>query len=119
MWTIQEVTLAQMNRVFFYGGHEQDQRLQWLTLSTATDALKAMKYPFGHIEKAIKSQRHFALFLMAQKHPLAQDLLEKKPGDVMTRPLLWSLLLDARLKKSSDPKDKIFALFGVFSELKI
>lgn len=119
MWTIQEVTLAKMNKVFIYGGHGPDLSFQWITLTAATDALKVMKYPYGHIEKAVKSQRLLAQLLLAERLPLVRELLQRKPGNKISRPILWKILLDAREKESSDPRDKIFALFGVLEELKI
>ncbi len=118
MWTIQEVTLAQANKVFVHGGENADLNLQWITLITATDALKAMQYPFGHIEKAVKSQRALFLFLVTEHLPKARAILEKR-GDSLVRPLFWPILLDIRGKKSSDPKDKIFALCAVLKKLKI
>ena len=120
MWTVQEVTLAHMNRVFVYGGLGPDQTLRWSILLCATGVLGEMAYPYGKIEEAVKAQQALSLYHMAEQFPTFRDGLESMPGDrVMKRPVLYQVLLDARPKQSSDPRDKIFALFGVLKQLKI
>jgi hypothetical protein len=46
-------------------------------------------------------------------------LFDDHPSDLYNDPLVFSIFKNARRKKSTDPRDKIFALYGLFKELEI
>ncbi|KKP07170.1 hypothetical protein THAR02_00706 [Trichoderma harzianum] len=91
MWTIQEVALPPQQLVRVLCGSIS---LPWLYLAIALDMLRASDYKWGDWHSAMRLQS-------SNK----RSLLE--------------ILLYGTEKKCTDPKDRIFALFGLFQELDI
>jgi hypothetical protein len=93
--------------------------LEWKQILLVSDALQSVKYPWCRWQEAMSLQRQFTLYLTAKRYKGAKELLDDNPGDIMNDPLVFAIFQNARRKKSGDPKDKVFALYGLFSELEI
>ncbi|RMZ86978.1 hypothetical protein DV736_g5791, partial [Chaetothyriales sp. CBS 134916] len=64
-------------------------------------------------------QQQLTIYLAGRRYKGVKELLDDNPGDLHNDPLAFQIFMNARRKKSSDPKDKIFALCGLFKELDI
>ena len=115
MWTVQEATLSWISRLELQCGQFQ---LKWIQLIVLIDALGAAKYPWSRWREAMSVQKQLTIYLTAKRYRGAKEMLDDNPGSY-NEPLVFSILSNARRKKSGDPKDKIFALYGLFSELEI
>jgi len=122
MWTVQEVTLANGasdNNVILLCGKET---FTWATLFVAVDRLKASGYNDDYGD-AIKLQNHILTMVMGKRVPSIKAVLDSKAdsaknvrgGDVIACQILWL----TRRKAATDPKDKVYALHGLFRELEI
>lgn len=110
MWTIQEVALPSQELVRVLCGSVS---LPWLYLAIALDMLRASDYKWGDWHSAMRLQAH-----------LSGLLTEKREGNgavsrSSNKRSLLEILLYGTEKKCTDPKDRIFALFGIFQELDI
>lgn len=110
MWTIQEVALPSQQLVRVLCGSIS---LPWLYLAIALDMLRASDYKWGDWHSAMRLQAH-----------LSGLLAEKREGSGAAsqnsnKRSLLEILLYGTEKKCTDPKDRIFALFGIFQELDI
>jgi len=63
-------------------------------------------------------QQQLVKHVMAQRYTGVKERVQMNPG-APKNPLAFYILINARKKKSTDPKDKIFALSGLFSELEV
>ncbi|UKZ90442.1 uncharacterized protein TrAFT101_005461 [Trichoderma asperellum] len=104
MWTIQEVALPLQHQVQVLCGSIS---LPWMYLTIALDMLRASDYRWGEWHSAMRLQAY-----------LSGLLTEKREGSA-AKPTLLGILLYGTEKKCTDPKDRIFALFGIFQELNI
>lgn len=116
MWTIQEVTLSLFDRVVLCCG---SLIVPWHRLVLAADFLVAEKYRWGRLGEAMNLLKQLSIYLMAMRYTGAKEILDDNPGDLYNEPLVFSILINAREKSSTDPKDKIFALHGVLDELEV
>jgi len=114
MWTIQEVTLASVENVILCCGNDT---LEWVFLVIALGYLQASKYEWGRWDKAMELQKYLSDLLIARKYPDVGKVQNNKPGSVDSQPVVLRILSYAREKASTDPKDKIFALFGILGDL--
>ncbi|KAK4064450.1 hypothetical protein Trihar35433_7967 [Trichoderma harzianum] len=110
MWTIQEVALPSQQLIRVLCGSIS---LPWLYLAIALDMLRASDYKWGDWHSAMRLQAH-----------LSGLLAEKREGSGAAsqnsnKRSLLEILLYGTEKKCTDPKDRIFALFGIFQELDI
>lgn len=103
MWTIQEVTLPLQEQVQVLCGSVL---LPWPYLALALDMLRASNYRWGDWHSAMRLQAY-----------LSGLLSERRGGSIATnKSSLLQILLYGTEKKCTDPKDRIFALFGIFQE---
>jgi hypothetical protein len=116
MWTVQEVTLSLLGKIEIYCGNTI---LPWQSIVLAADALGTAKYRWGCWEEAMKLLLQLTLYLGSKRYAGVKEVLDDNPGNVHNDPWAFSILTNARKKKSSDPKDKIFALHGVLEELEV
>lgn len=116
MWTVQEVTLSWLDRIVLRCGNIQ---VPWPYLVVTTDALQAAKYQWGRWKEAMSLQNQLTLYLSGRRYKGVKALLDDNPGDIHNDPLVFSIFINARRKKSTDPRDKIFALCSLFTELEI
>lgn len=116
MWTIQEATLALVENVVIYCG---EQTLPWISLVLAVGYLKASKYKWGQWDEAMQLQTHISDLLMNRRYSGVHDVLDSTPSRANSYRGLLQILAWAREKASTEPKDKVFALFGVLKELGI
>jgi hypothetical protein len=116
MWTIQEVTLSQVDKIELHCGTIV---LPWKYILLAIDGLRTAKYRWGRWGEAMKLLLQLTIYLISKRYTDAKEVLDDNPGDIHNDPLAFSILINAREKNSTDPKDKIFALHGVFKELEV
>lgn len=116
MWTVQEVTLSTLDKVEISC---RNMILPWRDILLAADAIRTAKYRWGGSEEAMKLLLQLTLYLGSKRYAGVKEVLDDNPGNVHNDPLAFSILTNARKKKSSDPKDKIFALHGVLEELEV
>lgn len=108
MWTIQEATLPSEDRVWILCG---EVRLPWWYLTIAVGMLEASQYRWGIWRSAMQLQTHLSSLLRKMKDR------ESIPG--IERPSLVQILGYGRGKAATNPRDKVFALFGILQELNI
>ena len=113
MWTIQEVTLAAPENVLVKCGAHA---LPWSALITAADFLLTTLYPGESLHEAMRLQLLLRKHLL-RKDPLWAGMLEIEAQVGLWVPKMINVLAQTRDKGSKDPKDKVFALFGVSKEL--
>jgi hypothetical protein len=116
MWTIQEATLALIENVIIYCG---DEVLPWTYLVIAVGFLKASGYKWGQWAEAMQLQMHISDLLVDRRFSGVHNILKSRPGNINSYQGILQILTSAREKGSTEPKDKIFALFGVLTELGI
>ncbi|KAL5095448.1 hypothetical protein Trisim1_000222 [Trichoderma cf. simile WF8] len=110
MWTIQEVALPSQQLVRVLCGSVF---LPWLYLAIALDMLRASDYKWGDWHSAMRLQAHLS-GLLAEKREGSGAVTQSS-----NKRSLLEILLYGTEKKCTDPKDRIFALFGIFQELDI
>ncbi|KAL6794180.1 heterokaryon incompatibility domain-containing protein [Trichoderma sp. SZMC 28012] len=110
MWTIQEVALPSQQLVRVLCGSVS---LPWLYLAIALDMLRASDYKWGDWHSAMRLQAHLS-GLLAEKREGSGAVSQSS-----NKRSLLEILLYGTEKKCTDPKDRIFALFGIFQELDI
>ncbi|KAL7939293.1 heterokaryon incompatibility domain-containing protein [Trichoderma chlorosporum] len=108
MWTIQEVTLPSQQLVQVLCGSVS---LPWLYLTIALDMLRASEYRWGDWHSAMRLQAHLSRLLEEKREDngAARQSINKRS--------LLDILLFGTEKKCTDPKDRIFALYGILQEL--
>ncbi|KAJ6098846.1 hypothetical protein N7467_000381 [Penicillium canescens] len=116
MWTVQEASLSWVDRIYLKCGKLE---LEWSQILLVSDALRVVKYPWCRWQEAMGLQQQFTTYLAAKRYRGVKEILNDNPGDIMNDPLVFAILSNARRKKSKDPKDKVFALYGLLSELEI
>lgn len=93
--------------------------MPWPNLVVTVDTLKATKYKWGRWKEAMSLQNQLTVYVATRRYEGVRALLDDNPGDLHNDPLVFSILIDSRRKKSTDPRDKVFALYGLFKELGI
>ncbi len=116
MWTVQEVTLSWLDRIVLRCGNIQ---VPWSYLAITADTLQVTEYKWGRWKEAMSLQQQLTIYLAGRRYRGVKALLDDNPGDLHNDPLVFSIFINARRKKSTNPKDKIFALCGLFQELGI
>ncbi|KAF2188348.1 hypothetical protein K469DRAFT_768996 [Zopfia rhizophila CBS 207.26] len=114
MWTVQEVTLPAVENVIVQYGPVS---FPWLFLLLAMGLLKTTNYKWGKWDEATHLQRSITGMFMERSHSDWRKLLGIASSDALPYHGLLQLLAPMRSKKATDPKDKVFALFGVTEEL--
>ena len=119
---MQEVTLPLLERVFLRCG---DIELPWSSIHLVVAALKAANYPWGSWDAAVSLQRQLTRFIMCRRDEDLRQQIDLYVGEghlddrARLDDQLRSLLVGVRQKKTSDPKDRIFGFYGIYSELGI
>lgn len=113
MWTVQEVTLSWLDRIFVRCGQTE---VPWTFLFAVTDILKTEKYKWNEWKVAMSLQRQLNYYLIPFRYIGGREIMEKKEG-AQVDPLVFHILVNAREKKATNPKDKVFALYGLFQEM--
>jgi hypothetical protein len=119
MWTIQEIILlipSSPDSLQLYCG---DTKMPGYQLLMIANLLINAGYNWGRVNDAMKLLEQLWVYLIAIRYKGVKEILDDNPGDTHNDPLLFSIFENARVKLSSDPKDKVFALHGVLEELKI
>ena len=121
MWTVQEASLCLVERLYVRCGNLE---VSWVKLLGGIEGLKICNYSWGRWKQATRLQRQFMIYLTGQRFLGAEDLFDKQPNaadphNLHNSPLIFSILTNAREKAAGDPRDKIFALCGLFRELEI
>jgi hypothetical protein len=116
MWTIQEVTLSAFQKTILRCGSLE---IPWPALFLVADVLKVVRYKWGRWKEATELQKQLTTYLITRRNPGSKAILDDNPGDVHNDPLVFDILANTREKLASNEKDKMFALCGLFTELKI
>ncbi|KAI9781660.1 MAG: hypothetical protein M1839_005877 [Geoglossum umbratile] len=109
MWTVQESTLSWIDRIVLRCGNIQ---MPWPCLVIAVDALKAAKYKWGRWKEAMSLQQQLTIYLAGRRYPGAKALFDDNPGNLHNDPLVFSVFINARRKKSTDPRDKVLLYYS-------
>ena len=116
MWTVQEATLSWLDRIELRCGNIQ---MPWKYLVITVDALQVVGYKWGRWKEAMSLQYQLTIYLTGQRYLGVKESLDDNSSDPHNDPLLFSILINARRKKSTDDRDKVFALYGLLKELEI
>ncbi|KAH7310683.1 heterokaryon incompatibility protein-domain-containing protein [Stachybotrys elegans] len=115
MWTVQEVILPSATKIEVRCG---DSCIRWITFWTATDILGAIDYPWIDTNGDMKLLRYGGQMILRHRFPDAGEIMAKTPGlDIGMNLSLF--LLFCRPKLATDPKDKVYALYGLLRYFKI
>jgi hypothetical protein len=114
MWTVQEATLPHIENVVVYCGSTS---IAWIHLLIAINYLRISKYRWGRWAEATQLQKQISGLLMDIRNPGFRAIFDNEPSNTNAGQNTLQILVSARKKKASEPKDKIFALFGVLKEL--
>ena len=116
MWTVQEVTLSHLDRTVFRCGSTE---FPWTALILALDGLQAEKYRWCRWQEATSLQKQFTIYFSVRRYKGVKELLDGNSPNSHNEPLVFHILTNTRGKKATNPKDKIFSLYGLLSELEI
>jgi hypothetical protein len=116
MWTVQEVTLPQFERVEV---RYATTSTEWIFILLAVKLLSLAKYKWGKWDEATYLQRKITALLVEKREPGWRDLIDDESIDTAPYTGILQLLIAMRAKKASDPKDKVFALLGIAKELNL
>ncbi|KAL2131278.1 hypothetical protein VTI74DRAFT_5309 [Chaetomium olivicolor] len=117
MWTIQEMTFPPTNRVVVQCG---DATIAWYRLIVSVDILRTIRYPWGGYEQAMKLQGYLVDMMMIHRFPEAREIATRtRPAKALKDLMLANVLIRGRNKAATDPKDKVYALYGVLDQLKV
>ena len=83
------------------------------------DGLKAERYRWCRWQEATSLQKQFTIYLGVRRYKGVKEILDDTGPNVHNEPLVFHILINARGKKATNPKDKIFSLYGLLSELEI
>lgn len=116
MWTIQEISIAFVDRTFVRCGALE---VPWAVLMIAQDGMKTSKYKWGRWAEATSLQKQFMTYLIVQRMPEARAMLDDGKGTYHNDPTVFDILTNTRKKQAGEPKDKVFALYGLMKELEV
>jgi hypothetical protein len=120
MWTVQEIVLPMGDRIYFRCGSDE---FRWMSLIAIFDGLVAARCPAGNWKIAFELQKRLSMDLIFHRWPeLRQEVDEISPmfhKNPHNDTSAFAILKHSRRKGATEPKDKIFALYGVFMELGI
>ncbi|KAF3044995.1 hypothetical protein E8E12_001349 [Didymella heteroderae] len=81
--------------------------------------MKVVHYKWGRWEEAMGLQKQLTIYLVARRITGAKAILDDNPGDKQNSPLAFDILTGTRKKLAGNEKDKIIALYGLFTEMEI
>jgi hypothetical protein len=116
MWTVQEVTLSAFQRTFVRCGSLE---IPWPVLIITLDAMRAVRYKWGRWEEATKLQKQLTIYMVARRIPGSKAIMDDNPRNVHNHPLAFDVLTGTREKLTGNKKDKVIALYGLFTEMEI
>jgi len=113
VWTLQEIALNPRSALIYYG----DKTIEWEEITRAMDVMR--KYPFDHytvlydaLGAFINVQSQVQRWRSSWSLDSPLQFLHINPSD-SKRPQLLDIFTNARNRKSSEPKDSIFGLYGI------
>lgn len=121
LWTLQEIVVNSNDALFYYG----DQSIEWSTMKSALMLMQERFYDHSsplndtiglYVEMQDDVQRWRSAWF---SNPyMCDDCLNFGNLD-LPKPQLSDILARARTRKCSDPKDKVFGLFGICQFLQV
>ncbi|KAJ4298023.1 hypothetical protein N0V90_005922 [Kalmusia sp. IMI 367209] len=114
MWTVQEVTLPNVESIMVQYGSIS---FSWLYLLLAMNLLKITEFKWGKWNEATLLQRSIATLIVEKRDPSWAGLFGVESSATQSYRSLLGLLAGMRPKKATDPRDKTFALYAVANEL--
>ncbi|KAF4463847.1 hypothetical protein FALBO_9335 [Fusarium albosuccineum] len=115
MWTVQEVTLPTPNDIIVYCGEAS---IEWAKLYLATDVLGAIGYQWGDWMKSMMLLRFLVQMMIRFRFPSARETMNSIPGLGLDMHISH-MLVYCKTKLATDPKDKVYALYGLMKHMKI
>jgi hypothetical protein len=92
--------------------------ISWLELYIAIDVLRAIDYQWGPLQSIMRLQQYVGQMMIRYRVPGAEATMNSIPG--MELELHISLLLTfCRSRLATDPKDKVYALYGLLNALNV
>ncbi|OCK86903.1 HET-domain-containing protein [Cenococcum geophilum 1.58] len=120
VWTIQEVVLPAPDRVYIRCGCEE---FSWMIIVALIDGMQAARCPPGNWTKAVALQKRLTMNISLRRMPEMRATVEENAARFLPNPendpLVFAILENIRRKGATEPKDRIFSLFGIFQELEI
>jgi hypothetical protein len=114
-WPIQELALCDLGAAEVFCGKAT---IKWNTLYMANDILRTIEYTWGGWQGVISLQAYLAQMMIRRRITGAREIMDAIPG--LDLEMLASLvLIFCSSKLSSDPKDKVFALYGLLNFLNV
>jgi hypothetical protein len=115
MWTIQELALCDLGAAEVYCGKAT---IRWNTLYMANDILRTIEYTWGNWHGVMSLLAYLVQMMIRHRIAGAREIMDAIPG--LDLEMLASLVLVfCSSKLSSDPKDKVFALYGLLNFLNV
>jgi hypothetical protein len=93
--------------------------IPWPVLIITLDAMRAVRYKWGRWEEATKLQKQLTIYMVARRIPGSKAIMDDNPGNVHNDPLAFDVLTGTREKLAGNEKDKVIALYGLFTEMEI
>lgn len=108
--------MASPNRVHIQSGNTS---IPWIRLFITVDILKNTDYKWPNSGTAMAFHHGLTIYLSVTRWPRVLEMLDDNPGLHNNTPVAYIVLMYAKGKKATDPKDKVFALYSLFRELSI
>lgn len=119
MWTLQEIALSDLSTALVICGQHE---ILWKHIDTASRNFRKMGLDGRNlINGTIELCRNLHLYIRCSRdgrEDLLQQLIQPKKRNKPI-PQVSHIFADCRLRACTDPRDKVFALYGLCSELKI
>jgi hypothetical protein len=115
-WTVQEAALSMQEKSIMICDRRE---ILWSRLKTATRRLKAEGLSEGRVEAATQLQDDLSGMILLHRLALLSNAIEEefRRHGRTTVPHATDLFRLAQEKEATDPKDKVFALYGLLQEL--
>ncbi|KAF8866268.1 hypothetical protein BDZ45DRAFT_640400 [Acephala macrosclerotiorum] len=112
MWTLQEATLAKPDRVRVQSG---SMSIPWMSMAALAYVLEKYHYRWNTWGESLLLQARLTAFVTFNRYQAWERLAECE----VRKNAVHTILFHVKDKKATDPKDKVFALYGLFKELSV
>ena len=90
--------------------------IRWIDLLLVADKLQNIKEDQSS-PTALRIHLELSIYLSVKKYPQLSEYLRSDPERYNNKLMTYAILTDAKEKKTTNPKDKVFALYSLFLEL--
>jgi hypothetical protein len=117
MWTLQEIVLSDSDETTVICGEHS---IKWNEIEKATRSISEMGWDQRHlISITMRVYQHLSALIMFgrnERNAQSRSLTLKRKRNEMFPPVS-NIFEQCRVRESTDPTDKVFALYGLCSEL--